>query len=517
VGARLRTVAGSRLHLGQQRSTPGREIGSDLFRPDLPFALQVELTSRCNLRCRMCPLTTGTTASGADPGAMTEVVFEELLRIARRCRLVVVAGYGEPLADRRCLPLLRALDAEGIGIHLATNGLTLTPSLSRDLAALSHLAHINVSIDSPDADCYREIRGGNVERALAGVGHLMAAVSDPGRVVVSSVAMLRNVRTLVDFPAVLAPLGVRHYRVQGIMEYNAWAVSQSLLDQYELADVVGALEATCRDHGIQLELVAEERSLAELGDPARARRRFYGDGDWDERTTRECTVPWELPYIDKDGRVYACCFAGAADERQFGRLGPQTFADIWHGEPARAFRRDLMDGSTTPAICRACTVTPLGPHPFASWAASLVDGGLEVTDGRDARVRVRVRNDGTRTWRPSDLVRIGTHAPRDGASPLEHPSWLGPTRTTTFDEAHVDPGSMATFAFPIRVPDGETATGAFQVIVEGVRWLPNTQFTVTAKGARITAADRVSAMLRRRSGPGARALLRPVRTIARRG
>src|SRR5437016_4669763 len=77
---------------------------SDPLRPGLPMAVQVEFTSRCNLRCRMCPLTTGTSSSSGAPGPMTDVVFDELLAIARRCGRVVLAGYGEPLTNPQCLP-----------------------------------------------------------------------------------------------------------------------------------------------------------------------------------------------------------------------------------------------------------------------------------------------------------------------------------------------------------------------------------------------------------------------------
>src|SRR5205085_7291467 len=64
--------------------------GSNRFSPDLPMAVQVEFTSRCNLRCRMCPLTTKTSSTSATPGPMFDAVFDEVLAIARRCRRVIV-------------------------------------------------------------------------------------------------------------------------------------------------------------------------------------------------------------------------------------------------------------------------------------------------------------------------------------------------------------------------------------------------------------------------------------------
>ena len=77
----------------------------------------------------MCPLTTGTSSSSFEPGPVNDAVFDEVLAIARRCRTVVLAGYGEPLTNPQCLPMLRALDAEGIEVGMATNGIALPPAL----------------------------------------------------------------------------------------------------------------------------------------------------------------------------------------------------------------------------------------------------------------------------------------------------------------------------------------------------------------------------------------------------
>src|SRR3954451_19247287 len=95
--------------------------GSDRLEPGLPMALQVEFTSRCNLRCRMCPLTTGTSSSSGAPGPMHDLVFDQVLDLAARCGRVVLAGYGEPLTNPQCLPMLRALNERGVDISIATN------------------------------------------------------------------------------------------------------------------------------------------------------------------------------------------------------------------------------------------------------------------------------------------------------------------------------------------------------------------------------------------------------------
>jgi len=469
--------------------------GTDRFSPDLPLAVQVEFTSRCNLRCRMCPLTTKTSSTSAAPGPMVDAVFAEVLAVARRCRRVIVAGYGEALTNPQCLPMLRALDAEGIDMSIATNGIALSPKVARALTEIRHLSMINVSIDSPDPDVYRAVRRGNLHRALTGLRNLMAAIDRPERVMVSSVAMRENLATLVDFPALLAEIGVRRYAVQAVVDYNDYAVDQSLLDHPEMGPLFDAIRTACAAHGVHFDLSVPDRSRADVADPHWARERYYGFGAWDDRVTRQCLVPWEIPFVDKDGRVFACCNAASANERPLGQIGVQTFEQIWTGTEFARFRADIVDGATTPDICRRCTIAPLGDHLFRSWGATLVSAHL-LESGRHSDVTVVVRNTGTRTWRYDDNVRVGIARPRDAPSPLAMPSWLAANRATTFVEAEVPPDAVATFAFRVGHPPG-VSTEEFAIVADGACWLPGTHFMVTARGR-----PNVRGRLRRRPETG---------------
>jgi radical SAM protein with 4Fe4S-binding SPASM domain len=476
--------------------------GTDCFSPHVPMALQVEFTSRCNLRCRMCPLTTKASSSSAAPGPMFDAVFDEVLAVARRCRWVIVAGYGEALTNPQCLPMLRALDAEGIDMSIATNGLALSPAVARSLSQIRHLSMINVSIDSPDPDVYRAVRRGNVERALEGLRHLMAEIDRPERVMVSSIAMLETLESLVDFPPLLAEIGVRRFAVQAIVDYNEYCVDQRLLDHPEMAARFDAIEVSCAAHGIRLDFSVPDRSVADLADPDVARQRYYGFDAWDEGVTRQCLVPWEIPFVDKNGVVFACCNAASANERPLGRIGDQTFDEIWTGVEFRRFRTDIVDGRTTPDVCRRCTIVPLGTHLFKTWAATLISAAA-VPAGRDTAVTVVLRNSGSHTWTRADCIRVGVARPRDSPSRLATSNWLSGNRAATFVETEVPPGEVATFEFRVSPPPG-TTTEEFAVVADGSCWFPGTHFAVTVRGRRraARAIKREIAGLRRHWGRG---------------
>ncbi len=472
--------------------------GAGNFSPHAPMALQVEFTSRCNLRCRMCPLTTKESSSSAAPGPMFDAVFDEVLAVAHRCRWVIVAGYGEALTNPQCLPMLRALDADGIDMSIATNGLALSPAVARSLSEIRHLSMINVSIDSPDPEVYRAVRRGNVHRALDGLRNLMAEIDRPERVMVSSIAMLETLESLVDFPPLLAEIGVRRFAVQAIVDYNDYCVGQRLLDHPEMAALFDAIEAGCAAHGICLDLSVPDRSIADLADPDAARQRYYGFDSWNEEVTRTCLVPWEIPFVDKDGEVFACCNAAAANERPLGRIGDQTFDEIWTGPEFRRFRMDIVDGRTTPDICRRCTIVPLGTHLYKTWSATLVSADAARARG-DTSVTVVLRNTGSTSWTRADRIRVGVARPRDCPSRFARGDWLSGNRAATFVEREVPPGGVATFVFRLSPPPG-TTTEEFAVVADGTCWFPGTHFTVTVCGrqrAARAAKDKIAGIRRR--------------------
>jgi len=422
---------------------------------------------------------------------MRDVVFDEMMVMARACGRVLLAGYGEPLTSPRCLSLLRTLDAEGIEIVMSTNGVALTPRIARELTAITHLALIGVSIDSPDPAVYRDLRGGSLQRALWGLRNLMEAIDDPDRVMVTSIAMDANLHTLIRFPQLLAELGVRRLNLQALHDYNDFAAAQRLVGNEQGSGVLAELQALCAATGIELSCTQAERLRADVDDAAAARRRFYGADRWDPRYTRQCHVPWEIPFVDKDGRVFACCFAAASNARPLGRLGPQRFNEIWLGPDFERFRQEILHGRSTPEVCRKCTVAPLGAHLFAEWAATIVEASVT-----DDLVSISVRNDGKRSWAADDEVRIGTAMPRDSDSPLADATWLSPNRPATFREPRVQPGGRATFTFSVgTAPAG--ATAAFEVVADGRCWLPGTAFAVTIAGA----APPHGRSTRRRRGP----------------
>jgi cyclic pyranopterin phosphate synthase len=133
--------------------------------------LRLSLTDRCNLACVYCMPPAGEPEHALRPDLLS---FEEAVRVvsvfaAGGVRRVRFTG-GEPLVRRDVVRLVEMVrrSTPVDELVMTTNAVRL-PELARPLAEAG-LSGVNVSIDSLDADRFREItRGGELGPVLAGI------------------------------------------------------------------------------------------------------------------------------------------------------------------------------------------------------------------------------------------------------------------------------------------------------------------------------------------------------------
>jgi len=438
---------------------------------------------------------------------MSDQLWRTVVLFAKQAGHANIGGYGEPLLNSRCLDYLRELDREGVHTTLTTNGTLVTAAIAAGLASLALLDSVNVSIDSPDPAIYKAIRGGLVEKALAGVGHLAAALR-PSQVTVSSVMMRTTIESLFAFPARLAALGVRTYVLQGLVDYTPGLEPEETRRRDGLAADGERLREACEHAGLNVVFELPERVAAEMRAPANVPSAPAEGPRPSETDTKQCFAPWDVPVIDKDGRVFPCCYALSNATAIMGDLNQTSANDIWQGERFEAFRAGIVDGRTMPDICRRCTIVPTGPHPLRRYSVRLLPAQSTLEGG--AQMCLAVQNAGASTWTATDKILIGTANPRDGHSAYYDAGWIGRNRICSFTEASVPPGGTATFRFRI-APSEQVLEESFQLVVEHQCWVPGTRFQVRGGvtereilpggGQPLTEPTGVRAMIRRLAGP----------------
>lgn len=140
-----------------------------LFVRSTPRMITLETTSRCNLRCVMCP-------QGIDavdrPKHLAEPIIEGLQRFIGQAKSIQLHGIGEPLASPGFWTSLGYIPA-GCNASINTNLTVLDDQRLHKLVA-SNIALINVSLDAATALTYQRIRGFPFEEVLGNIRRFVA-------------------------------------------------------------------------------------------------------------------------------------------------------------------------------------------------------------------------------------------------------------------------------------------------------------------------------------------------------
>jgi radical SAM protein with 4Fe4S-binding SPASM domain len=300
---------------------------TQMLRPDrvfgLPPSVQMEPTNRCNLKCPLCP--TGTDSSVRPKGTMSMETFERALdELGDTLVLVLLYGWGEPFLNANLPAMIEACTARDILTVTSTNGhflQTLDDALRVVDAGLSGLI---IAMDGSSQEIYEAYRrSGSLEKVKRCASLTEEAKARRG---VSSPCTNLQVVATKDNQADL-----------GNIESLARAMGVNVLSCKTVA---------CLTHGAPFE--AYEPTKESL------RRYDYQGSRRQRRPPIHCMFPFRQPTIFWDGTVVGCEFDYDL-EAPWGKIGEESFAQIWNNRRAAALRRIIRTGSGRPSFCARCT------------------------------------------------------------------------------------------------------------------------------------------------------------------
>lgn len=111
---------------------------------EMPKTLYLEVTSRCNLRCRACILYRGGWEADRD------LSLEEFIRITGQLpdlERAVLHGIGEPLLNQELPAMIRHLKSRQVTVLFNSNGLLLDEAKQQELID-SSLDELRISLDA---------------------------------------------------------------------------------------------------------------------------------------------------------------------------------------------------------------------------------------------------------------------------------------------------------------------------------------------------------------------------------
>lgn len=186
--------------------------------------LRISVTDRCNLRCTYCMPKEGVSLIGHDD----ILSYEEIIRIARVAAQRGVSKIritgGEPLVRKGIVDFIAELhEIPGISdLSITTNGILLdsaAPFLRK-----AGLRRINISLDSLDAEKYKQItRGGDLQSVLAGIHKAREEGFNPIKINVVAMRGVNDNEILAFAKLTLdRPLHIRFIEFMPVGTKNGW-------------------------------------------------------------------------------------------------------------------------------------------------------------------------------------------------------------------------------------------------------------------------------------------------------
>ena len=135
-----------------------------------PTHMQIEPSSKCNLRCTYCPVGTELGATGHMTATSSSVVDD----VHRHALLMVLFGWGEPFVCPSVYEMIAYAHAKGVRIVSSTNGHLFVKRAHAEGVVRSGLDALIVSLSGTTQEAYARFRSGKLDTALAGVREIVA-------------------------------------------------------------------------------------------------------------------------------------------------------------------------------------------------------------------------------------------------------------------------------------------------------------------------------------------------------
>lgn len=290
----------------------------------LPTYLQLEPSSRCNLRCTYCPV-------GSEQGPTGHMSADTFRRVVDEVRdhalLLVLWGWGEPFVCPSIYEMIDYAHRAGIRLVSSTNGHLFVKPEHADGVVRSGLDALIVSLSGTTQQAYERFRNGRLDSALAGTREIVAAKRRRGsrtpHVQLSFIVTDASEAQIPEIRALAREIGVD-------------GVSLKKMNTASVKPRVGPDEALPAD--------------------ARYRRFAYAEGD-DGRVRvahNPCKALWQSPTVRWDGRLNPCAYDFDSDY-PLGDLNAESFREIWRGPAYRRMRAQFRDDWERIPICSRCT------------------------------------------------------------------------------------------------------------------------------------------------------------------
>jgi radical SAM protein with 4Fe4S-binding SPASM domain len=293
-----------------------------------PFALSVEPSGHCQLKCPECP--TGAAALSRKKGNMDIELFNRIINETRKYVTYLNLYFqGEPLLHPQIKDFIQKAADNLIYTTLSTNAQLLDEQTCKTVTE-SGLSRIVISLDGFSQEVYETYRrGGNVQNVKNGILSLTKARKEANS----------------PTPIIIVQILAFNHNKHEIPTIRQW----------------------CKEAGVD-KLKIKTAQINEFGDgtvtPAKEKSRYqisYGkERTIPGRAYNHCWRQWSSAVITWDGLMVPCCYDKNA-EHTFGNVSINTLDDNLKNQVSQDFKQTILYDRNKIEICRNC---PEGRHWF---------------------------------------------------------------------------------------------------------------------------------------------------------
>jgi len=308
-----------------------------------PTYFEIEVTTKCNLKCIMCEHT-----YWKEPNR--DMSFEQFKMIVDqfpRLKWIGMTGIGESFLNKDFVKMLEYVKKKGVYVEIFDNFYYLNEDLCRKIVELE-IESVLPSIDGATKETYEKIRvGSNFDRVTENLRTLFRIKKEMKKeypfVCFHYIVNKLNYHEMIKF------LEYVHDLAQG--DYIAVQYTRLLHPYTEVKDLFVEIPPETRQ--------AVEKKAKELG----IELRWNADVPEDKPPVK-CCAAWTMPFIFVTGHVIPCCAENEAGDREFqkatsmGNIFEKSMKEIWYGKKYTELRKMLRQNKIPPA-CVKCPVFDL--------------------------------------------------------------------------------------------------------------------------------------------------------------
>lgn len=172
-----------------------------------PEEIELEVTSRCNLRCVQCSQSWTPDENKMD---ISDEVLNNMKPALSKAKAVSLHGIGEPLLANNFWEVIDAINPEAhISFH---SNMTIMNKNIADKLTDGRVKLIDISLDAATEETYRKIRGANFSRVIENIKYLISVKNDNKsflpKLRINMTLMRENIDELKDFVLLAKDLNI---------------------------------------------------------------------------------------------------------------------------------------------------------------------------------------------------------------------------------------------------------------------------------------------------------------------